>query len=157
MITITTRRSLAALAMASTALLAACGGGGGSSDSSSGESNDAKGLEQATRGFVEEVVDGDYGAAYERLSNQCQSRISKDEFTEQTETALEYAKTLGFDLGDAKIVSVNTRNIENGRGEAELVMELQGEEQGAGDWSEFLYEDGTWRTDDCGGMVGTGS
>jgi hypothetical protein len=159
------RTALAAPILAGVLVLAGCSGddptdetGSGTASGASsdvtivagGEATTAEGLAAAGREMLEKLIEPDYGAAFARLSDRCQVAVPAEEFIAQATRGAELAENMGIDLSTGVITDVQTRDVTETSGEVFAMVEVEGRSDQF-DWAPFVYEDGTWRLDDCGG------
>ena len=149
------RHALPVCALAAGALLFA-----GCSDSDGGSASSeqsAEGLAGDAERFAQAIFDRDAAVAYGYLQPSCQEEMSRTEFTAQLTLALEMAEAFGMDMAEAQITEVATRDVEGDTGEVIVRGEVDGEPMSdSGEWDEWVYEDGRWRTTDCDMGMGEG-
>jgi len=150
------RHALPVCALSAAALLfAGCSdsdGGGGSSEQS------AEGLAGDAERFAKAIVARDTSTAYEYMELSCQEEMSQQEFTAELTVAFEFAKAFGMDMSKATITGVETRNVEGDTGEARVEGDIDGEPLSDSDeFDDFVYQEGRWRTTDCGMGMGEDS
>lgn len=155
MIRISVRRLVAASAVV---VLTACGGGGSSSPKA--PANEA-GLQSAVKGFNDALFGGDTGDAYAYFTKECRSQVGKNEFSALAKLGLAFlAGFSDFDPSELRTGDVEVQNLTASIAEARYeILDPNGdvfsglEEQG---WTEWVYEEGGWRTPDCSEFSGEG-
>lgn len=141
-------RLLTLPALAAAMILAACGGGGG------GQANNAGGLEQAATELWEAILEGDTDSAYEFLTDECQETVSARDFREEVSGFPELLETFfEVDPDDVGVDEVQTRDVDDGRGEALVVFsgpdDIPDFLNEGNEYQPWVYEGGSWRIDDC--------
>jgi len=123
--------------------VSACGGGSAGSAPATEE-----GLQQTAKEMAEVTFDNPVGM-YDYLSAQCRSEISRGDFAGQAMFAKVFLDAI-VDGRTVTIATVNTRNVTATSGEAEVIVELDGEvfESEPG-YDTYVYEDGAWKSTDC--------
>lgn len=111
----------------------------GLTDSATDSVTPEKAVEAAYRTYVEAFLTGDGATAYGLLSKRCQSENKLSEFAAAAEAAAEL-----YGLVDYKINSVKVDGDT-----AVLDAEYPVEALNHGGGSEWLLEDGQWRSDKC--------
>jgi hypothetical protein len=139
------------VASTSALLFAACGGGGGGGS----QPNNASGLESAAEDLWNAIFSGDTGDAYAFLTEDCKEEVSERDFRD-TMGLLPALLTafLGVDADDIKVDRIETRNVEDGEGEALVVLDVGDDDASdtfneGNDYEDWVYEDGSWRIADC--------
>lgn len=146
-----TRRShyLAAFALSVTlATASSCGG-------ASGHPATAAGLEDAARAQIAAFLKAP-GTTYGFLSRDCRKKVSRAEWGVQMAMATSLMEGMfGIKASDLRIGKVTSRNVTATTGEASVeVLDKDGKafDESGPNFSEFIYENGDWRSTDCENM-----
>lgn len=111
-----------------------------SSSAASPTATPREALEAAYRTYIEAFLTGDGATAYALLSERCRGLNPLSEFAEAAESAAELYGLVEYEI---KSVKVNGK-----RGVLDAEYPVAALNQGGG--SEWILEDGEWRSDKCG-------
>lgn len=121
---------------------------------------DEAGLRAAVTKAGEGLLASDASATYELLSKECQAKVSKSEWAAQLLIGVGFLEAFAeVKLKDLKVGEVEVRNVTGSTGDARFaIVKQDGTEplgsEGEQSWDTWIYEDGAWRTENCGGGSG---
>jgi len=130
-------------------LLVACSGSSGTKSPATEE-----GLKEALRTSTDAVYSGNANKGYRYLSSDCQDKLSLSEFSGYLMFGKAFLEGFsGEDMGNLRVGEIEVRNLTGDRAETrhEVVTSdgLTFSSLDEGSWTEWIYEDGGWKTTDC--------
>jgi hypothetical protein len=120
------------------------------------------GLRAAVTKAGEGVLAKDAAGTYQILSAACRAKVSQSEWASELLVSTGLIEAFAeVKLSELKVGLVEVRNVTDTQGEARFsIVKPDGSDPFSADsqqaWTTWLYEDGAWRTEDCGDNEGPG-
>lgn len=134
-------------------VMSSCGGGGAGVTQPATE----EGLRAAVAGWATAFIENP-ASTYGMLSAECRKEVTRSEWAGQMLFAVGMLQSFfEVELSDLSVGEVKVRNVTATMGEASVaLLDASGNPVGdEGDYTAYVYEDGMWRSTDCGGEDGT--